>query len=692
VPDLTRLAFAGWLVLAELGGAPALAQFPHQEPAQRPPAALDVPYLSQSILLCGGAALAMVERWWGRRGVFAEDFANLVRPAEGGIRTSDLATAARSRGWDVRVLSGTPELIHRQLADSVPVVALIRVAPDRYHYVVVIGWRDGVVSFHDPARGPFMTLDESGFLERWNATDRWSMALRPMPAPAPLAAMPASLDTPGPLVFDSLPCRPWLDRAIDAAAERRLPEAFRLLEQARLSCPGEPLVLREMAGVRFKEGRHHEVIRLAGEYLILAPGDEAGWQLLATSRYLSGDPAGALAAWNRLGRPTVDLVRIDGLHSIRFREVEAAASLLPGTRLTASRLALARRRVGNVPALRRAVVEYQPVPGGLVELRVAVTERPLMDRAWRLIATGAVRALAQREASLEVASPTGKGELWSGTLRWNPARPTAAARVDLPGSIGFPGVVTLEGSWARFRVEGREGAGGLEQETRRAGSIGFGGWLTGGFHPSAHLGVERWSEQRDYLTLTVGAELRASRNRFALSASGTRGIALSTDRSHTRGGIRASWATSRELRRSSWSARLGGEWTSARSPTGLWPVAGSAVAWAVPLRAQSLEGDQVVAGRAMIHGGIAGDHPVAKAGPIVLAAGAFLDAAGVLGAAGNPAGGRWYLDGGVGVRIGIGDGRFGILRIDLARGLATSRRTAVTIGVHRTWPLFELSR
>jgi hypothetical protein len=691
VHGLTRLALTG-LVVAELGGAPALARFPHQEPARSAPAALAVPYLSQSILLCGGAALAMVERWWGRRGVFAEDFAQLVRPAEGGIRTSELATAARGRGWNVRVLPGTPELIRGLLVEQVPAVALIRVAPDRYHYVVVIGWHDGIVTFHDPARGPFLTLDESRFLERWTAADRWSMALRPMRAPAPPTASPSSPATLKPLAPDSLPCRPWLDRAIDAVAERRLPEAFGLLEQAAQTCPGEPLVLREMAGVRFREGRYPETIRLAEEYLTLAPGDDAGWQLLATSRYLSGDPEGALAAWNQLGRPTVDLVQIEGLRSIRFREIEAAASLLPGTRLTPSRLELARRRIANVPALRRAVVEYQPVPGGLVELRVAVTERPLMDRAWRLLTAGAVKALAQSEASLEIASPTGKGELWSGTLRWDPARPTAAARVDLPGHIGFPGVVSLEGSWARILVKGREGAGALEHETRRAGSIGFGGWLTGGFHPSAQIGVERWSEQRDYVTLTVGAELRASRNRFALSATSTRAISFSADRSNTRAGARASWASSRELQRASWSVRLGGDWTSAHAPTGLWPVAGGAVAWAVPLRAQSLTADRVVAGQAMVHGGIAGDHPIARAGPIVLAAGAFLDAARGLGAAGRPAAGRWYLDGGIGIRIGIGDGRLGVLRIDLARGLATLRRTAVTVGVHRSWPLFELSR
>jgi hypothetical protein len=107
---------------------------------------LDVPYLPQSELLCGGAAVAMVERWWGRRGVYAEDFAGLVRPELRGIRTTDLASAARARGWETRAFDGTPEEVRRILSQDVPVVALIEVAPDRYHYVVLLGWSDGRVT------------------------------------------------------------------------------------------------------------------------------------------------------------------------------------------------------------------------------------------------------------------------------------------------------------------------------------------------------------------------------------------------------------------------------------------------------------------------------------------------------------------------------------------------------------------
>ena len=182
-----QLASAGlWLVAGSLaaqgpppGGSP-------QQPDEATP--LAVPYLAQTQLLCGGAALAMVERWWGRRGVFAEDFAALVRPALGGIRTTDLVAAARSRGWDARETERTVEAVQGSLRAGVPVIALIEVARDRFHFVVLLAWEGGQVSYHDPAEGPNRTASEAQFLARWTAARRWALAVRPDPASARITA------------------------------------------------------------------------------------------------------------------------------------------------------------------------------------------------------------------------------------------------------------------------------------------------------------------------------------------------------------------------------------------------------------------------------------------------------------------------------------------------------------------------
>src|SRR5918996_6277478 len=70
---------------------------------------LDVPFISQSELLCGGAAAAMVLRYWGERGVSAESFANLVDRSASGIRTDVLVADLVRRGWMAAAAAGSRE-------------------------------------------------------------------------------------------------------------------------------------------------------------------------------------------------------------------------------------------------------------------------------------------------------------------------------------------------------------------------------------------------------------------------------------------------------------------------------------------------------------------------------------------------------------------------------------------------------
>lgn len=690
---LARLVMAGLVIGAGLGATSGAAQPQPQAPPHETPAALAVPYLPQSVLLCGGAALAMVERWWGRRGVQAEEFASLVRPELGGIRTADLDSAARARGWDTRAISGTPELVQRLLRERVPVIALIQVGRDRYHFVVVLGWEAGRVVFHDPAGSPSTELAEDRFLSRWAGAGHWALVVRPAvvpPSALPVPTPPATIQPAQ--AGDSMPCRPWLDRALDAVAQNQLDAAARLLGEAGRACPAEPLVGRELAGVRFKQGRHAEVIGLTTDYLALAPGDELAWQLLATSRYLYGDHAGALAAWNEIGRPTVDLVVIAGSRRVRFQQLAAAVAIPHGTTLTTARLALARRRLADVLALRGAGIGYQAVPGGLVEVRVAVVERPVVEPIWRVAATAAVGAVAQQAVSLAIASPTGAGELWSAEWRWEKARPRAAGRVDLPVRLGLPGILTLEAAREGVRVAMDAAATTVVEDTWRSARVGFAGWVNPRARPSAMLGLERWSGDRNYLTLSGGTELRSGDDRMRVSVTGGHAFALQPHQSFWRGGARAMWASSLGLGRAAWSARIGGDWASSGAPIGAWPVAGGNLSRAIPLRAEpSPRGDVLAgraAGRAILHAGLSGDLPVHRVGPLLLAVGAFLDGARVVASADPAVADRFYLDGGVGIRVGVAEGELGVLRVDLARGLLADRRSALTAGVHLTWPPF----
>jgi hypothetical protein len=673
-----------------LGGAPASAQSLSPNPSSRPTPVLDVPYLPQSELLCGGAAVAMVERWWGRRGVYAEDFVSLVRPEMRGIRTSDLAAASRALGWETLTFEGTPEEVRQFLEQSVPVVALLQVAPDRYHYVVILAWSDGRVIFHDPARAPARSIDETQFLAEWSGAERWAMVLRPA-APSPSIAVTQALQ---PIPPDSMPCRPWLDLALDAVAADQLDEAANLLIEAGRTCPAEPLVLRELAGVRFKQRRLTEAIRLSEQYLARVPEDALGWQLLATSLYMSGDREGALRAWNRVGAPTVDLVRIDGVQEVRFRMIADAMDVRHGTVLTPGHMALARRRVADLPALGRAAVDYQPVGGGLVEVHTVVAERPVLDRGLRLLAAGTLRAVTQHEVGFAIATPTGGGELWTGVWRWEHSHPRVAFRVDMPARLGFPGVIGIGGAWERFRFSLVTPRKGVFEETRRGGGVSFGGWITSALRPTAGLRFERWSGGRKYLDVTAATEFRAAGDRFLLTTGVEYGQALATHPSYTLGNVRGLWTSSVGISRASWSTRVGLDLASRHAPLGVWPVASGDIPWAIPLRAHPRTSDGLLpgatAGRSMLHGGVSGDHPVFRAGPFMLAAGLFLDGAEIRNPADGSGRDRFYLDAGGGLRMGILDGQLGVLRIDLATGL-TDRGTAITVGLHQSWPPFRKS-
>src|SRR4051812_35885378 len=161
--------------------APASGQSP---PVTRPAGILDVPYVPQSEELCGGAAAAMVMRYWGATGVYAETFASLVDRREKGIRGRDLIDTLERRGWSAASFQGDEALVERSLEARRPLIALIEDRPGRFHYVVIVSWAAGKVIVHDPARRPFQVHDTAAFLRAWSRSDHWTLLALPPPASA----------------------------------------------------------------------------------------------------------------------------------------------------------------------------------------------------------------------------------------------------------------------------------------------------------------------------------------------------------------------------------------------------------------------------------------------------------------------------------------------------------------------------
>ena len=138
-----------------------------------------VPYLAQAENLCGGAALAMVLRYWGAQGVYAEDFTALVDEAKGGIDTASLALAPIVRGYRSVAFSGSIVDLKHHLQRGRPVVVLLRLSQSRYHYVVVVGMLGNRMVFHDPARAPFRRMAVDRFDQAWSAGGRWALLVLP---------------------------------------------------------------------------------------------------------------------------------------------------------------------------------------------------------------------------------------------------------------------------------------------------------------------------------------------------------------------------------------------------------------------------------------------------------------------------------------------------------------------------------
>ncbi|MGA8752531.1 cysteine peptidase family C39 domain-containing protein [Candidatus Deferrimicrobium sp.] len=125
-----------------------------------------VPFLPQEDDTCGPSSLAMVLRFLGRN----VDTAEIVRETrtEGlkGTLITDLAAAARRRGFAAEVVDLDLPRLRERISAGVPVILLVDLGVwswSRPHYLVAYGWTpEGVVAHSGREQGkviPFSTLD-----------------------------------------------------------------------------------------------------------------------------------------------------------------------------------------------------------------------------------------------------------------------------------------------------------------------------------------------------------------------------------------------------------------------------------------------------------------------------------------------------------------------------------------------------
>jgi hypothetical protein len=664
--------------MAVAAGARALALAVSTLVAQSSPPdghLLNVPYLPQSEALCGGAAAAMVMRYWGAAGIQPDAFASLIDPEAHGIPTAALVASLRRQSWTVIAGPADAPRAQRQLAQGRPVIALLEDRPGAFHYVVVVAWMGRSVIVHDPARMPFRVLDERTFDRAWEKSRRWMLvAFPPASLPAHASAehdrAPTAASTRGDV------CTDLVAEGVRVAQTGDRESARRALEAATVTCPAAAGPWRELAGLDALAADWTAAADHARRALAREEADDYTWRLLATSEYVRHEDLAALRAWNRIGEPTVDIVNIHGLERTRFPVLTTAMAMPPGTLVTPERLRLAERRARAIPSIAAARVSFHPVENGRAQVDVGVVERspaPTSKLVW--IGTG-LRAGTDRELSASLANMTGGGDRATASWRWWEHRPRVEVSMAAPGPRGVGGVWRVEGSWEKETFGSAAFA-----DTRTHAGLSLDKWITARVRVEGGVALDRYESVGLAAAASGAIELWPMPN---LALQGRSTFWSGEMAPFASSGVAARWRSSSKSLGPVWLASAGFDRASGSAPAMLWPGADTGHARDALLRAHPLLDEGVITGgvfgRELTHATVEWQRwRRLSRWPFRVAPAAFVDAAhAARGLAFTDS--RLQVDVGAGLRISAGE--FGVLRIDLGKGLRDGS-TALSVGWQR---------
>jgi predicted double-glycine peptidase len=678
---LSSLLVALSLALAAVSSA-AAATAASQNTERASPPTLDVPYVPQSDALCGGAAAAMVFRYWGDAHAGVEPFAPLVDARAGGIADDVLVKAIADRGWQTLRIAGSIDVLRDQIGRKRPVIILLRDRGAFYHYLVVTGVDAHAVVAHDPAWGPSRRMSIEKLMQLWRPAQFWALVVLPSldRANARAIATPPPAWPRDPSPVDR--CDALLNQAVSRIHENGMTTADEEIGAVRAVCPDAAGPLRELAGVRFAQHRFREADDLASRAVARDATDAYAWGVLASSRFVQDDFAGALDAWNAIGQPRVDAVNIAGLEHARYQSVAEMLGLTPNTILTARAFERAARRLEELPDRVSSRIAFRPAEDGFAVVDVAIAEQDAVPRGPFEWGAAAAQAIVNREIDVDVPGFTGQGEVWSVDWRWWTHRPRAAFSYAAPRAGWLPGVWRVDGSWESQRYTLDRDSLSFADETRAHAGVSVGDWLTGNLRYRVAAGFDAWNGIRHTASIGGEVERRFGHDRIGVTADAAAYAPISTGPAFQSAGIRVDARTTSDTARWTVAGVGGANAASADAPFALWSGAGGGHARAPLLRAHPLlvDGaiDGALFGRTLTYANGEIQRWVEHASPLRVALAAFTDVARASdrlpGAVGAPA----QIDVGVGVRVRV-PGRAGTLRADFGHGLRDGAN-AFTIG------------
>jgi len=642
---------------------------PAAQPAHR---LIDVPYLAQTPELCGGAAAAMVMRYWGDRTVLPVDFQPLVS-SPSGILTTDLASAIAGRGWQAFATEAGDDPIAGLQHDvdlGRPVIALIEASPGRLHYVVVVGVTDDRVVYHDPARTAFRVAAVKEFDDQWRGGHRWRLVILPKSDSAqPRADVPSV--APGPQARAGV-CGALVDHGVDLA-ETDAAGAEQALAAAADLCPADSDPLLELAGLRFRQSRWHDAAALAEQATARPSSDDpehrAAWQMLASSRFLDSDLDGALDAWNHIGLPTIDVVTLSGARRSRQPPLLHLIGLVPRTMLTAGDFGRAARHFSEAPTATATRLSFTPEDDGRVSVSAAMSEGDAIPHRLVDLTALAGRAWISRDVRFPLSGVLGLDETLTLDYRYPPPEPRYGAILQLPAPAPFHGLLTIDGFWEQESYATPfTHLADVVRETRRRVDVNVGTWISGSTKVDFGVAADRFASH-SFAAVHGGIEEHVAGDRVVARLDGERwGVRPS---GFANGSATVTWRTTTEITESSLSGLVGGWAASANAPRFLWMGAGIGPGRPLLLRAHTLLHDSIIDspyfGRRLGFATIEYQKPVKRTRTGVVAIAGFVDGAQAWRTLTAPGPTKVQIDAGIGLRLRVSS-RNGA-RLDLAHGI-----------------------
>jgi tetratricopeptide (TPR) repeat protein len=239
---------------------------------------------------CGPGSLSLVLGAHGDA-ASARDLEAALPEAPGrGVLSVDMLIAARGRGFDAALVTGTAEAVRDELAEGRPAILMLRLldAPgarrDVYHYVVA----DGL----DPPRGLFRFQFGDG-QARWARLESLERSWKP--AGHALLVVRSRADTDA-----------TLRRAVALEAEGRLQEADLLYRQVLVVRPDSVRTWVNLGNVAADQGRREGSESAYRRAIAIAPDDRdalnnLAWLLLADETRLAEAETFATRAANQPG-------------------------------------------------------------------------------------------------------------------------------------------------------------------------------------------------------------------------------------------------------------------------------------------------------------------------------------------------------------------------------------------------------